>query len=67
MRHSIEVSVSKPDDGGVVCCRRIGIRERLMKLLFGEMRRMWVIIPDITVDALRISELPEGGEGDEPD
>ena len=67
MRHSIEVSVSKPGDGGVVRCRRIGIRERLMKLLFGEMRRMWVIIPDITVDALRISELPEGGEGDEPD
>ena len=67
MRHAIEVSVSKPGDSGVVRCRRIGMRERLMKLLFGETRRMWVIIPDTTVDTLRISEVPEGGEGDEPD
>lgn len=67
MRHNIEVSVSRPGEGGVVRCKRIGIRERLMNLLFGEMRRMWIIIPDNTVDALRIFEVPEGGEGNEPD
>ena len=67
MRHNIEVSVSKPGEGSVVRCKRVGLRDRLMKLLFGEMRRMWVIIPDNTVDALRISEVPEGGDSDEPD
>ncbi len=67
MRHNLEVSVFKPADGGVVRCRKVGIRERLMKLLFGEIRRMTIIIPGDTVDALRICEVPEGGEGDESD
>ena len=67
MRHNIEVSVSGPEGGDVVRCKRVGIRERLMRLLFGEMRRMWIIIPDNTVDALRVCEVPEGGEGNEPD
>ncbi len=67
MRHNLEVSVFKPADGGVVRCKRVGIRERLMRLLFGEIRRMTIIIPGETVDALRICEVPEGGEDDEPD
>ncbi len=67
MRHNLEVSVSKPADGGVVRCAKVGIRERLMRLLFGEIRRMAIIIPGETVDALCISEVPEGGEGNEPD
>ena len=67
MRHNLEVSVLKPADGGVVRCKRVGIRERLMRLLFGEIRRMTIIIPGDTVDALRICEVPEGGGSDESD
>ncbi len=67
MRHAMEVSVLKPAGGGVVLCKKVGIRERLMRLLFGEIRRMTIIIPGDTVDALRICEVPEGGEGDESD
>lgn len=65
MRHAMEVSVLKPAGGGVVRCKKVGIRERLMRLLFGEIRRMTIIIPGDTVDALRICEVPEGGAMDE--
>ena len=67
MRHNIELSVSKPGDGGVVCCRRVDIRERLMRLIFGEIQRIWIIIPNNTVDAVHINEVPEGGESNESD
>lgn len=66
MRHNVEVSVTRQGGGGgLVRCNRVSIRERLMRLLFGEMRRMWIIIPDKTVDELRILEVPEGGEENE--
>ena len=67
MRHNLEVSIIKPAHDALVRCRKISIRERLMKLLFGETRRMWIIIPGDTVEALSISELREGGKNNEPD
>ena len=66
MRHNMEVSVLKPADDGVVRCRKIGIRERLMRLFLGETRKMTIIIPGDTVDALHICEVPEGGDDNEP-
>ena len=65
MRHDLEVAVSKPADGGVIRCKQVGLRERLMRLFFGETRRMTVIIPGDTVDALHIREVQEGGENHE--
>ena len=67
MRHNLEVSVIKPADDGVVRCKKVSVRERLMRLLFGEMRRMWIIIPGDTIETLNICEMPEGGEGNESD
>lgn len=65
MRHNLEVSVIKPADDGVVRCKKVSIRERLMRLLFGEMRRMWIIIPGDTIETLNICEVPEGSEDNE--
>lgn len=68
MRHSLEVSVTRaPVTDGVVRYKHVSIRERVMRLLFGEMRRMWIIIPNTTVNELRINEIPKGGEHNEPD
>ena len=67
MRHNLEVSVIKPANDGVVRCKKVSIRERLMRLLFGEMRRMWIIIPCETIDSLNIHEIPEGGKGNGSD
>ena len=67
MRHDLEVSVIKPAGNDVVRCRKISSREKLMRFLFGEMQRMWIISPCETIDSLNIHEIPEGGEDDESD
>jgi hypothetical protein len=63
MKHSLSISVSrKPKDGGVVSCRRLAIRERLLRRLLGEKRRVMVIVPGDSVECVSITELPSGGD-----
>ena len=46
MKHKLKISVSKePQTGGIVTCRNVSIRERLLRLLFGDKRRVTVLIP----------------------
>lgn len=66
MKHMLKISVSKePQDGGIVGCRNVTLRERLLRLLLGEQRRLTVIIPGNSVKELSIVE--EGGEKLEQD
>lgn len=61
MKHMLRISVSKePKDGGIVGCRQVTVRERLLRLLLGDKRRLTVIVPGDSVKALSIVE--EGGE-----
>ena len=57
MRHTLKVSVSKePKTGGIAAVRKVSVRERLLRLLLGEMRRVIVLIPGDKVDEIAISE-----------
>ena len=61
MNHMLRISISQEEqNGGIVGCRRVTIRERLLRILFGENRRLTVIVPGDSVRALSIIE-----EGDE--
>lgn len=61
MKHMLKISVSKePQGGGIVGCRHVTVRERLLRLLLGDKRRLTVIVPGDSVRALSIVE--EGGE-----
>lgn len=61
MKHMLRISVSKePLDGGIVGCRYVTVRERLLRFLLGDKRRLTVIIPGDSVKALSIVE--DGGE-----
>ena len=61
MKHTLRISVSKePKDGGIVGCRHVTVREKLLRMLFGDKRRLTVIIPGDSVNSLSIVE--EGGE-----
>ena len=63
MKHNLQISVSKkPPDGGAVRCQRVTMRERLLSYLFGEKRRVMVIVPGDTVESVSITELPGGDE-----
>ncbi len=62
MKHTLQISVSKkPVNGGAVSVRRVSIRERLMRFLFGDTVRLTVIVPGNSVEELSIREIAEGG------
>ena len=63
MKHDLKINVSKkPTEDGVVRCKRVALRERLLRYLFGEKRRVMVIVPGDTVESVSITELPGGDE-----
>ena len=63
MKHDLKINVSKkPTEDGVVRCQRVTMRERLLRYLFGEKRRVMVIVPGDTVESISITELPGGDE-----
>ena len=68
MRHNLKISVAKeaplplvPDSGDIVRCRRVALRERLLRCLLGEVRRVTIIVPGDSVQALSLQEVPEVG------
>ena len=62
MDHTLKISVSKnPVTGGIVSCRHISVRERFLRFLLGEKRRVAIIVPGDSVRELAISEVMEGG------
>jgi len=61
MKHTLKISVAKePPGGGIVGYRRVTVRERLLRRLLGDRRRLTVIFPGDSVKALSIVE--EGGD-----
>ena len=62
MKQTLQISVSKkPVNGGAVSVRRVSIRERVMRFLFGDTVRLTVIVPGNSVEELSIREIAEGG------
>lgn len=63
MKHKLKISVSKePQTGGIVTCRNVTIRERLLRILFGYKRRVTVLIPGDSVGEIAICETEKGGD-----
>ena len=56
------VGTGKGDGKGLVYCRRFNLRERFLRLLFGERRTVTVIVPGDSVECVSVTELTEGGE-----
>lgn len=69
MRHQLKISVSrKPQTGGIVRCRTVTLRERIMTWLLGEKQRLMILVPGDSVDSMTIDEIdPEGGNADGTD
>ena len=66
MKHNLKINVSKDSQAcGIVSCRSITIRDRLLKLLFGDKHKITVLIPGDSVDELMICEKREKGQNDE--
>ena len=55
MKQTLQISVSKkPVNGGAVSVRRVSIRERFMRFIFGDTVRLTVIVPGNSVEELSI-------------
>ena len=62
MRQKLKVSISKnPNFAGVVTCRSKDVRERFLRFLFGDKRRITILIPGDIVNEVAICNA-EGGE-----
>ena len=61
MKHKLKISVSnKPQTNGIITYRNITIRERLIRLLFGDKRKITVLIPGDNVGEIEICETRKG-------
>ena len=64
MGHTLKIGVSKdPPDSRIVSCKKVCLRERVLRFLLGEKRRLTILVPGDSVKSLSIVE--EGGTPDE--
>lgn len=62
MKHNLTIRVSKhPQDGGVVACRTVSIREKLLAKFLGSKEKVMVLVPGNSIETIAITELPNGG------
>lgn len=57
MRHNLKITVSKERrDCGVFACRKVTLREKLLRRLLGSPVRLTVLVPGDSVDEVAITE-----------
>ena len=62
MQHSLQISVTlQRDPGGVVAIRSVSVRERLLRFLLGEKRKLTIVVPGDTVSGIEIKDVKEDG------
>ena len=62
MNHNLNISVSKkPSEDGIVKCRNVSLREKLLTRLLGRRERVMILVPGNSVESVCITEVPEGG------
>ena len=58
MTHAMKIRVSKAKhNGGLMTCRTVTVRERLLRFLLGTPMRLTIIVPGDSVDEVGISEM----------
>ena len=62
MKHNLKISVSKkPRYDGIVSCRNVSVRERILRFLLGSSTKLTILVPGDSVETLSINEVA-GGE-----
>lgn len=61
MKHNLTISVSKkPNPHGIVAYKTVKIREKLMRLFFGDLRNVTILVPGNSVAEVAIKEVIGG-------
>ena len=62
MKHNLKISLAQgPESGGIVRCKTVSLREQVLRRLFGDMRRVTIIVPGDSVEELSVREVAEVG------
>lgn len=62
MKHNLKISLAQgPERDGIVRCKTVSLRERVLRRLFGDMRRVTIIVPGDSVEELSVREVAEVG------
>lgn len=60
MRHTLNIKVSKQRaNGGVLACRQVTVREKLLRFLLGSPVKLTVLVPGDSVDEVAIREVAD--------
>ena len=66
LKHDLKISISRePPGGGIVRCRTVTLRERLLDRLLGARHRMTILVPGDSVQRVSITEQPEDADEDQ--
>lgn len=66
MRHKLKIKVSKErSNGGVLACRQVTVREKLLRFLLGNPVKLTVLVPGDSVDEVAIKEVADGDDESE--
>lgn len=61
MKYTLNIKVSKgKDNGGIMTCRQLTVRERMLRFLMGSPVKLTVIVPGDSVDEVAIIENGRG-------
>lgn len=62
MTHKVSIRVSQTrQPNGIVSCKHISLREKLLNKLFGRQKDMLILIPGKSVESMSISESHDQG------
>ena len=60
MNHTLKIKVSKErTNGGIMACRQLTVRERLLRFFLGSPTKLTVIVPGDSVNEVTIFEKKE--------
>ncbi len=58
MEHNLKICIGKKQSvDGIVACRTVSIREKLLKFLLGEKQEVTILVPGNSVKELSICEV----------
>lgn len=64
MRHTLKIKVSKERvGGGLLACRQVTVREKLLRFLLGSPVKLTVLVPGDSVDEVAIREVADSDDG----
>lgn len=67
MGQTLKIGVSRePPNSGIVSCRKVTMRERMLQRLLGKKQRLTILVPGDSVKSLSITE-EGGGSGETED